>query len=113
MFDSGRAPHAIRGAQAALTASRGQANATAQNIAFATIRAYYRALLADDEKTTTLAAVQRAQAFPGRRVIAWMQAWRWRPKRCRRRLSFPAPGRRKRSGIECCTRVFRSGGYAG
>ncbi len=63
VFDSGRARHAIRGAQAALTASRGQANATAQNIAFATIRAYYRALLADDEKTTTLAAVQRAQAF--------------------------------------------------
>lgn len=63
VFDSGRARHAIRGAQAALTASRRQANAAAQNVAFATIRAYYRALLADDEKATTLAAVKRAQAF--------------------------------------------------
>jgi len=63
VFDSGRARHAIRGAQAALTASRRQSDATAQDIAFATIRAYYRALLADDEKTTTLAAVKRAQAF--------------------------------------------------
>jgi outer membrane protein TolC len=63
VFDSGRTRHAIRGAQAALTASRRQADATAQNVAFATIRAYYRALLADDEKSTTLAAVKRAQAF--------------------------------------------------
>ncbi len=63
VFDSGRTQHAMRGAQAALTASHRQADATAQSVAFATIRAYYRALLADDEKSTTLAAVKRAQAF--------------------------------------------------
>jgi len=63
VFDSGRARHEVRGAEAALTASRRQADATAQNVAFATIRAYYRALLANDEKSTTLAAVERAQAF--------------------------------------------------
>ena len=63
VFDSGRARHSIRGAQAAVTASRREADATAQNVAFETIRAYYRALLADDEEATTLAAVKRAQAF--------------------------------------------------
>jgi outer membrane protein TolC len=63
VFDSGHARHEIRGAQAALTASLRQADAMAQNVAFATVRAYYRALLADDEKSTTVAAVKRAQAF--------------------------------------------------
>lgn len=63
VFDWGLSRHQVRSARNLLMASEEQMQATQQSIAFAAIRAYYRALLADDEKTTTSAAVQRAQAF--------------------------------------------------
>jgi outer membrane protein len=63
VFDSSRTEHQIRSARSLLTASEQQQEATEQAIAFATIRAYYRALLADAETTATAAAVERAEAF--------------------------------------------------
>lgn len=63
IFDSARTTHQIKSARSLLTSSEQQEQATEQAVAFATIRAYYRALLADSETTATSAAVQRAQAF--------------------------------------------------
>lgn len=63
VFDSARTTHQIRSARSLLTSSQQQEQATQQDVAFATIRAYYRALLADSETTATSAAVQRAQSF--------------------------------------------------
>lgn len=63
VFDSSRTAHQIRSARSLLTSSQQQEQATEQSVVFATIRAYYRALLADSESTATSAAVRRAQAF--------------------------------------------------
>ena len=62
-FDAGVSKHQLRAARRFLSAAEQQTYGTQQSIAFATIRAYYRALLADDEKITTAAAVERAHAF--------------------------------------------------
>jgi outer membrane protein TolC len=63
LFDSGRTLHQLQAAHLALKAADEQAEATGQNIAFATVRAYYRALLSDEDKVATTAAVSRAEAF--------------------------------------------------
>lgn len=63
LFDSGRTLNQLRSARTAAAASAAQTAATKQNVAFNVIRAYYRALLADQEKITTAAAVARATSF--------------------------------------------------
>ncbi|MHB8303863.1 MAG: TolC family protein [Acidobacteriaceae bacterium] len=63
LFDSGRTLNRVRGARTGAAAAEEQTVATKQNVAFNVIHAYYRALLADREKTTTAAAVARATSF--------------------------------------------------
>jgi outer membrane protein TolC len=63
MFDSGRNFHQAHAAKSNLKAAEKQSEATKQDLAFQAIRAYYRALLADQEKLTTAEAVARAQSF--------------------------------------------------
>lgn len=62
-FDGGVSKHQLRAAREFLTAAEQQTYGTQQSIAFATIRAYYRALLADEEKIATDTSVKRAHAF--------------------------------------------------
>ncbi len=63
MFDSGKALNQTRGARSTVTAAKKQIEATKQELAYQVIRAYYRALLADQEKATTATAVARARSF--------------------------------------------------
>jgi outer membrane protein TolC len=63
VFDSGRTLHQLHGARMGLEAAHAQTEAAGQNVAFAAIRAYYRALLSEEDKGVTRAAVARAQAF--------------------------------------------------
>lgn len=63
LFDSGKSVHQLRAARSSLRASGLQAEATRQGLAYQAIRDYYRALLADQEKQTTAAAVARARSF--------------------------------------------------
>lgn len=63
LFDSGRTLNQVRGARTAAAAAEEQTDAAKQSIAFNVVRAYYRALLADQEKITTAAAVARATSF--------------------------------------------------
>lgn len=63
IFDSGRTIHQLQGAHTAVAAAKEQIAATKQSVAFTVIRAYYRALLADQEKITTAAALARAKSF--------------------------------------------------
>lgn len=63
LFDSGRTLSQMRGARTAAAAAAQQTTAVQQNVAFDVIRAYYRALLADQEKIATAAAVARARSF--------------------------------------------------
>ena len=63
MFDSGHSLDRIRAARSGTAAAEEQAVFTVQKISFNIIRAYYRALLADQEKITTVAAVARAKSF--------------------------------------------------
>jgi outer membrane protein len=63
VFDSGRTLHQLHSARMGLEAAQAQTEAAGQNIAFAAIRAYYRALLSDEDKVVTGAAVARAEAF--------------------------------------------------
>ncbi|HEV2275210.1 MAG TPA: TolC family protein, partial [Acidobacteriaceae bacterium] len=53
----------LRGARTAAAAAEEQTHATRQSVAFEVVRAYYRALLADQEKITTAAALAREKAF--------------------------------------------------
>jgi outer membrane protein TolC len=63
LFDSGRTLSEMRGARTASAAAEEQTTAVEQNVAFDVVRAYYRALLADQEKITMAAAVARARSF--------------------------------------------------
>ena len=63
LFDSGRTINQVRAARDTLAAAKQHGDATKQNLAYRVIRAYYRALLADQEKITTAAAVARAKSF--------------------------------------------------
>lgn len=63
MFDSGRTLHQVRAARGSAKAAEEQTDAAGENVAFAVVRAYYRALLADQQKIATGAAVARAEAF--------------------------------------------------
>lgn len=63
LFDSGRTLNQVRGARTGASAAEEQMDAAKQNVAFNVVRAYYRALLADQEKITTAAAVARATSF--------------------------------------------------
>ncbi len=63
LFDSGRTLSQMRGARTAAAAAAERTSAVQQNVAFDVIRAYYRALLADQEKATMAAAVARARSF--------------------------------------------------
>lgn len=63
LFDSGRTLSQVRGARTSAAATEEQTIATKQSVAFQVIRAYYRALLADQEKLTIAAAVARATSF--------------------------------------------------
>ena len=63
IFDSGRTISQLRGARTAAAAAEEQTHATRQSVAFEVVRAYYRALLADQEKITTAAALAREKAF--------------------------------------------------
>lgn len=63
LFDSGRTIHQVRAARENSVAAEQQVKATQQDLAYKTIRSYYRALLADQEKVTTAAAVARARSF--------------------------------------------------
>lgn len=63
VFDTGRTRLQIASARKSLSAAQEQTAATRQNTAFETVRAYYRALLSDDESSAMAAAVARAGAF--------------------------------------------------
>ncbi|HET9086184.1 MAG TPA: TolC family protein [Acidobacteriaceae bacterium] len=63
LFDSGRTLTQMRAARTENAAAAEQTAAVQQSIAFEVIRAYYRALLADQEKITTKAALARATGF--------------------------------------------------
>lgn len=63
LFDSGRTLSQIHSARTSAAAMKEQTIARQQSVAFQVIRAYYRALLADQEKVTTAAAVARATSF--------------------------------------------------
>jgi outer membrane protein TolC len=63
LFDSGRTIHQIRGARDTSASMEQQAKSTRQDLAYQAIRAYYRALLSDQEKLTMAAAVARARSF--------------------------------------------------
>lgn len=63
IFDTGHTINQLRSAHTSAVATEEQTVATKQNVAFAVVRAYYRALLADQEKITTAAAVERARSF--------------------------------------------------
>ena len=63
VFDSGRTLNLLRSAHTNAEAAAQQTVAARQDVAFAVVRAYYRALLADQEKITTAAAVERARSF--------------------------------------------------
>ncbi len=63
MFDSGKTLNQIRAARSNVAAAEKQGEATKQDLAYQVIRAYYRALLADQEKITTAAAVARSRSF--------------------------------------------------
>ena len=63
VFDSGRSIHQLRSKNTAVAAAQLQTVATKQNISYAVVRDYYRALLADQEKLTSAAAVARAASF--------------------------------------------------
>lgn len=63
LFDSGRSLNQIRAARSGTAAAEAQTVSTVQNVSFQVIRAYYRALLADQEKIAMSAAVARARSF--------------------------------------------------
>ena len=63
LFDSGRTRLQVGAARKALSAGEAQTAAAAQGTAFEAVRAYYRALLSDEEISAMAAAVARAQAF--------------------------------------------------
>lgn len=63
MFDSGRAFRQADAARSTVKATAEQREATRQEIAYQVVRAYDRALLAEQEKRTTAAAVARARSF--------------------------------------------------
>lgn len=63
LFDAGRTRLQVASARKSLSSSREQTVAAEQNTAFETVRAYYRALLSDQESAAMVAAVARAQAF--------------------------------------------------
>lgn len=63
IFDTGRAAAQVQGARTALKATEQQTAATIQSIGFAAVRAYYRALLSDQQEAAMGAAVARAQSF--------------------------------------------------
>ncbi|MHB1937166.1 MAG: TolC family protein [Acidobacteriaceae bacterium] len=63
LFDSGRTLNRLRAARSGTAAASERAISAAQNVSFHVIRAYYRALLADQEKIAMAAAVARARSF--------------------------------------------------
>ncbi len=63
LFDSGRTLNQVRAARSGTAAAEEQAISAVQNVSFHVIRAYYRALLADQEKIAIAAAVARARSF--------------------------------------------------
>src|SRR5487761_1121503 len=63
LFDSGSTLNRVRAARSGTAAAEEQAISAVQNVSYQVIRAYYRALLADQEKITMAAAVARAKSF--------------------------------------------------
>lgn len=63
MFDSGKSLRETHAARSIVVAAQQQREATQQDLGYQAVRAYYRALLADQEKLTSAAAVARAQSF--------------------------------------------------
>ena len=63
MFDSGKSRREVQAARSQIESATHEGDATRHNLAYQTVRAYYRALLADQERLTTAAAVTRARSF--------------------------------------------------
>lgn len=63
LFDSGHTLNQLRSVRTNAAAVDEQTQGIQQDVAISVVRAYYRALLADQEKLTTAAAVERAKSF--------------------------------------------------